>query len=94
MPTQNQKKQIIKELKETALEKAYYGETLRAAKELFPLTEKELETIEAYTSGKRFRDPFEYRMRLYDLAIRMDQEIEKEDEPSHELDSGPSGPGM
>jgi hypothetical protein len=94
MPTRNQKQEIIKELKETALEITFHGKALRMAKETLPLTENELEIIEAYTSGKRFRDPFAYRMRLYDLAIRMDQELEKEDEPSHEPDTEPSGPGM
>jgi len=78
MPTQNQKKQIIKELKETALEEAYHGKALKAAKEIFPLTENELETIFAQTKGPR---------------IRVDQELEK-DEPTHEPDSEPSGPGM
>jgi hypothetical protein len=101
MPTQNEKKQVIKELRETALGDAYHGKALRVAKEIFPLSENELETIEAWETGKYTRDPFTYGMRLQDLAIRMYQELENEpvgvhfsDEPTHEPDSEPSGPGM
>jgi hypothetical protein len=74
MPTQNQKKQIIKELQKTALGEAFHGKALRAAKEIFPLTEDDLETIDAWETGKYSRDRFdrfEYRMRLQDIAIRM-----------------------
>lgn len=91
MYTEEQKKQIIKELKATALGEAYHGKALRAAKEIFPLTEKELEIIEDWESGKYSRDSAEYGMRLQDIAIRMHQELENEDEQDM---NEPSGPGM
>jgi len=67
----NAEKQIIKELQKTALGDAYHGKALRMAKEIFPLTENELETIEAWETGKYTRDPFTYGMRLQDIAIRL-----------------------
>lgn len=99
MPVQNQKKQIVEELRKTALGEAYHGKALRAAKKIFNLSREELEFIDAWETGASASDPFEHTMRLQDIAIRLGQELENNASVRLEADDvgqedEPAGPGM
>ena len=91
--------QIINQLKATAQGEAYHGKALRAAKEHFQLSKNELKIIEAWETGAYASDLFEYRMRLQDIAIRLDLELKNNasatlETRDAEQEEESAGPGM
>ena len=69
MPYDN--KQIAKRLQDTAQGEYYDGNSLLVAKDIPGITEYEKSILEAWLTGTFNRDPFEYRMRLQDIAIKI-----------------------
>jgi hypothetical protein len=49
----------------------YDGKALREAKEVFCVTDEDLAILDAWLTGANGTDPFDYRMRLQDIAMKI-----------------------
>jgi len=65
--------EISKRLTDTAQGKYYDGNSLRVAKDIPVLDDADRSVLDAWLTGRNNRKPFWYRMRLQDIAIKIQE---------------------